>query len=153
MGVSRASADSVVNHHRPCSLAFRHYFGVHRLRHAKAPVSSIPGLFRWEPETVKEPLLGLPQYTEALDRVGCSTSRHRKAPSLQCPFKSTNNAHYRLALILQVGGCHQLPEFSRVGSSFPNIGRDVVLRATYPRKGKTLKSPPIAIFPNSRSEP
>ena len=55
-----------MSHHLPFSEAFRHYFGAHLLRHVKAPVSSILGLFRFEPETVTETPLGLPEYTEAL---------------------------------------------------------------------------------------
>jgi len=56
----------------------------------KAPVSSILGLSRSEPETVKESQPELPQYTEALGRAGCSTAQRRKAGLPQQPFKSAN---------------------------------------------------------------
>ena len=107
-----------------------------------------------EPETVKEPPLCLSEYAEALGRVGCSTARRRKAEYHKHAVKSTNTLIIDFALSdLRIHGRDQLPECNRGGFPSPGTGREVVLRATYRRKGKTLKSPPIATFPNSRGEP
>ena len=62
----------------------------------------------------------------------------------------TNNAYHRFALTLRIG---QLPESSRGGSSSQTSAGRFVLCPTYPRNAKTLKSPPIATFPNSRGAP
>ncbi len=96
---------------------------------------------------MKEPPLGLPQYTEAVGREGYSTARAAKTGLSQHPVKSTNNAHHRFALTLRIDERDQRPESSRGGSSSPGIGREVVLRAIYPRNANNAQVSANCHFP------